>query len=195
MHTAGFVLAGGASSRMGRHKAFLMLNGRSLIHIAATAVCEAAGSVTIIGPPDLYRGFGWPVIPDGRANSGPLAGIETALNHTAADWSLVVACDMPRLNAETLRRVLDAAIHVERSQPEAICVLPESSAGRVEPLCAMYHKRSLGAISEALDGGTRKITDALPRGSIHYIRMMQDPIFQNINTPEEWGELRQTLEP
>jgi molybdopterin-guanine dinucleotide biosynthesis protein A len=181
MRTAGFVLAGGASSRMGRNKALLTIGGRTLLGIAAAAVFDAAGNVTIIGPPDLYRQLGYPVIPDGRAHAGPLAGIETALN-CAADWSLIVACDMPLMNSGTLRHILDEAL----AHPEAGCVLPESAAGHLEPLCAAYHKRLLPAISEALDAGTRKVTAALPVSSIHYIRMAADPIFQNINTPEEW---------
>jgi molybdopterin-guanine dinucleotide biosynthesis protein A len=186
MQTAGYVLAGGASSRMGRNKAFLTLGGRALIEIAAAAVREAAGSVTIVGPPEVYQELGIGIIPDGRANAGPLAGIETALKHAAAEWSLIVACDMPRLDAVTLRRIIDEA----RANPFAGCVLPESAAGRVEPLCAMYHKRSLPAIVDSLNSGIRKVADAIPSRLIHLIRMTDDPIFQNINTPEEWGELR-----
>src|SRR5579883_1837815 len=110
MATAGYVLAGGASSRMGRNKAFLISRDRTLLEIAAEAVLEAAGSVTIIGPPEIYRQFPYPVIPDLRTGAipalGPLAGIETALSHTVAAWNLVVACDMPAVNPRALARIL-----------------------------------------------------------------------------------------
>jgi molybdopterin-guanine dinucleotide biosynthesis protein A len=191
MHAAGYVLAGGASSRMGRDKAFLMLGGRTLLEIAAAAVCEAAGSVTIIGPPDRFAGLELRVIPDRRPQAGPLAGIETALLDATSDWSLIVACDMPRLNAGTLRRVLEETV----SHPDSGCILPESAAGWAEPLCAAYHKRTLPAITAALDAGTRKVTRALPSRLVHHVRMTDDPIFQNINTPEEWSELSHVLEP
>jgi molybdopterin-guanine dinucleotide biosynthesis protein A len=69
MQTAGYVLAGGASSRMGRNKAFLMLGDRTLLEIAAAAVREATGSVTIVGTPDLYQDLGFPTIADARANA------------------------------------------------------------------------------------------------------------------------------
>src|SRR5690349_10891900 len=104
MQTAGFVLAGGASSRMGTNKAFLLFQGRTLLDIAISAVRDAAGNVSLIGPPDLYHHLGLPVTPDLRPNSGPLAGIETALTHAAASgsaWTLVTACDMPRLTSDT----------------------------------------------------------------------------------------------
>jgi molybdenum cofactor guanylyltransferase len=185
MHTAGFVLAGGASSRMGRNKAFLMLGDRTLIEIVASAVREAAGNVTIIGPPEIYSHFGFPVIPDRTEGAGPpagpLVGIFTALSQTAVAWNLMVACDMPRVTPMLLLRILREA----EAHPGAGVILPESAAGFVEPLCAAYHKRVFPEISRALAAGTRKVTDALPRESIHYLRM-SDEGFQNINTPDEW---------
>jgi molybdopterin-guanine dinucleotide biosynthesis protein A len=186
MQTAGFVLAGGASSRMGRNKALLATGGRTLLEIAAEAVREAAGSVTIIGPPDLYGHFGFPVIPDGRDHTGPLAGIETALRQASADWNLIVACDMPRLYPGALRHILDEAERLDAAAADIGCVMPESAEGFPEPLCAAYHKRVSSLVSAALDRGTRKVVAALPSHLIHYIRMTNDPVFQNVNTPEEW---------
>lgn len=185
MHVAGFVLAGGASSRMGRNKAFLRFGNRTLVEIVASAVREAAGNVTIVGPPDIYRDFGFPVVADqtdlAEPLAGPLAGIETALRQSCADWNLVVACDMPRVSPALLRQILDEA----EEHPEAGCILPQSADGFAEPLCAAYSKSILPAISQALAGGIRKVTEALPRESIHYLPM-SDEGFQNINTPDEW---------
>jgi molybdopterin-guanine dinucleotide biosynthesis protein A len=188
MQAAGFVLAGGASTRMGRNKAFLMLGGRTLLEIAAAAVREAAGNVTIIGPPEIYRDFGFPVIPDRTVGAGPLAGIETALSQTSAEWNLMVACDMPRVTPGLLVRIMEEA----EGHPDAGCILPISGEGLVEPLCAAYRKSILPAISEALSRGVRKVTGALPPESIHYLRMTGADEFQNINTPEEW---RRATEP
>ena len=181
MLTAGFVLAGGASSRMGRNKAFLMLGGRMFVQIVTAAVLETAGNVTIVGRPDMYRHLGFPVIPDVRPNAGPLAGIETALRHTTTDWNLIVACDMPRVTAVALHCVLDEAL----AHPDAGCVLPQSAEGFVEPLCAVYNRRILPEISRALLSGIHKVTDALPPSTVHCFRMTGEAAFQNINTPEE----------
>ena len=167
---------------MGQNKAFLMLGGRSLIEIVADAAREAAGSVTIIGAPGLYGHLGFPVIADLRANCGPLAGIETALTHSATDWNLILACDLPGVHAAPLRRILDEAL----AHPDAACVLPQSDDGFPEPLCAAYNKRILSVISSALDAGVRKVTSALPSDQVHYLRMAGDPMFHNVNTPEEW---------
>jgi molybdopterin-guanine dinucleotide biosynthesis protein A len=184
MQTAGFVLAGGSSSRMGQNKAFLRVEGRTMIEIVAEAVKEAAGSVTIVGPPDWYRDLGYPVIPDDRPDCGPLAGIETALAHTGADWNLIAACDMPHLTSDMLAKILAEGL----AYPEAGCVLPESGNGYIQPLCAAYHKRVLPVISKALDAGIRKVEDALHGLPLHYIRISHG--FKNINTPAEFDHAR-----
>ena len=185
MQTAGFVLAGGASSRMGTNKAFLLYQGRTLLDIAISAVRDTAGNVTVIGSPELYNHLGLPVTPDLRPHSGPLAGIETALTHAAAAgsaWTLVTACDMPRLTAATLHRILNKATE----EPDAAAVFPESAPGRLEPLCAAWHIRALPFVSHALDAGIRKVTTAVPETMVRYIRLTDEEAFQNLNTPEEW---------
>lgn len=182
MRTAGFVLAGGASSRMGKNKAFLTLGDRTMIEIVAAAVRGAAGTVSIIGAREIYSPLGFPVIPDHQANLGPLGGIETALIETTCEWNLIVACDMPRVTQASLRSILDEA----EAHPHVGCILPLRGNGHIEPLYAAYNKSILPAISRALLCGIRKVTDALPQESVHHLKMSDDPVFQNINTPEEW---------
>lgn len=180
--TAGFVLAGGASSRMGTNKALLVLDGCTLLEIAISALRQAAGRVTIIGPTATYSGFGCPVIPDLRPDNGPLAGIETALTATQSTWNLIVACDMPALLPATIRQILDAAL----AAPDAAVVMPESAAGRLEPLCAAWHVRALPFIQHALDRGSRKVTGAVPKELVRTIHLNDAGAFQNVNTPEQW---------
>ena len=79
IETAGFVLAGGRSSRMGRDKSLLELDGEALVARAARRVEAAAGCVAIVGHVGRHGHFGWPVVADLRPGEGPLAGIEAAL--------------------------------------------------------------------------------------------------------------------
>jgi molybdopterin-guanine dinucleotide biosynthesis protein A len=179
--TAGFVLAGGKSTRMGRDKALLDDGRGPLVARVAAEVQKAAGHVTLIGSAERYGHLGFAVVEDLRPGNGPLGGIETALAITESAWNLVVACDMPNLTAPVLTQLL-----VFARKSNADCVLGRTSAG-VEPLFAVYRRESLPAVRTALDRGILKITDALiPLHVIHFEIDNRD-IPANVNTPEDWS--------
>ena len=182
MRRAGFVLVGGASSRMGRDKAWLAYRGRTLVEHVASEVLAAAGSATLVGPARRYGVLGYPIIPDRIPGCGPLGGIHAALCATRADWNLVVACDMPRLDRAFLAALLEEA---EGSAGE--CLVPRSGLGQPEPLCAAWHRSALAGIGKALEEGVRKMTDALARFRTVYWPVSQVRSFANANTPQEWA--------
>jgi molybdopterin-guanine dinucleotide biosynthesis protein A len=181
---AGFVLTGGKSSRMGTDKAMLVYQGAPMVVHVADAVRQAAGSVRLIGPPELYGHLGFAATPDLRPGAGPLAGIETALSLQLADWNLVTACDMPALDASWLIRLLGHA----RSFPDADCILPVTPRGP-EPLCAVYRNRALGPVRASLDAGIRKVTEALVRLHVVHFSVDNEKSMTNVNTPDEWSEV------
>src|SRR6478752_8950408 len=96
---AGFVLAGGKSTRMGRDKALLPWGEGTLVEHVAEVVRSGVGNVTVIGR-DVAD-----LIPD----QGPLGGLLTALAGMKADWALMVAVDMPNLTPEVVRGLGEAA--------------------------------------------------------------------------------------
>ncbi len=167
---------------MGRDKALLPFRGAALAGYVSAEVEAAAGSVVLIGDPQKYRQLGYAVLPDHRPGAGPLGGIESALSYTGADWNLVVACDMPGLQAEFLRGLLEAA---ERAGADALA--PAGPSGRLEPLCAAYHKRCLATLSRALDAGVRKVTDGLAGLEVARLDVDNAACFENLNTPEDWA--------
>jgi molybdopterin-guanine dinucleotide biosynthesis protein A len=181
MRRAGFVLVGGKSSRMGRDKALLPFRGATLVEHIAASVAAAADSVTLVGNPEVYRHLGYPVIADGIPDAGPLAGIQAALTASQADWNLIVACDMPRISAGFLSELLKAA---EKSNADGL--IPAGPSGLPEPLCAVYHRRCLPAISRALDRHVRKVMDGLAGLQLEIWRVPQSYWFRNLNTPREW---------
>jgi molybdenum cofactor guanylyltransferase len=181
MNSAGFVLAGGRSSRMGRDKALLPYGGRTLVEHIATVVREAAGSVTLIGPPPRYEALGLPVIADMVHECGPLGGILTALTVSTAPWNLVVACDMPSLTAESLRTLLAVT-----GVSDCDCVVPRSPSGRLEPLAAVYHRACLPVFRRAILEDRRKLTDLLAELRMISPLIPEGKWLENVNTPSEW---------
>jgi len=181
MREAGFVLAGGRSSRMGRNKALLRHLGVPLVVRAAAAVRSAAGSVTILGDAAFYSRFGWPVLPDEQSDLGPIGGLCTALEHTKAEWNLVVACDMPELSPNLLREL------IRRTQRcRSLCVAPLTETG-FEPLCAVYRRTALPEVRRAIAGGRLKMRDLLTLLDAAPVAGLDPAWFRNVNTPAEWA--------
>lgn len=167
---------------MGRDKAYLPVSGGILGSRVAAAVKAAAGNVAFVGDPARYAALGYPVIADRYPGEGPLGGILTALHQTAAEWNLVVACDMPGLAAGFLNDLLQAA---ERKSLDIL--LPETEDGMREPLCAVYHGDALATLERAFEAGIRKVTAAFPGLRVEAYPVNEVTYFQNLNTPEDWA--------
>ncbi len=178
---AGFVLAGGRSSRMGRDKALLPYRGATLVESVARTVREAAGSACLVGSPELYQRLDFPAVPDAYPGEGPLGGILTALAHSADAWNLIAACDMPGLTVDFLRGLFDRA-----ELAAADVLVPMLPSGHLEPLCAIYHIRAAPALERAFAAGVRKIAEAFESVRTCRLEVPESAMFHNVNTPEDW---------
>lgn len=187
MDVAGFVLAGGRSSRMGRDKALLPYRGTVLLDWIARQVSQAAGSAVIVGHPDRYGALGWPVIADLRPDCGPLAGIEAALEHSRADLNLIVACDLPGLAAPLLAELLEQA-----ARRDCDCLLPISPSGPKVALCGVWRRRTLRDVRWCLDRDLRSLAALYCRLTLDLLSV-EDGVWQaNVNTPEDWRNFLST---
>jgi molybdenum cofactor guanylyltransferase len=190
----GFILAGGESSRIGRDKALLELNGVTLIVRAAELVESVAETCAIVGDSVRLEGLALRVLADDFPGAGPLGGIATALRNSGAEWNLVIACDLPYLTREWLEYLVARA---DRS--DADIVLPTNDLG-AEPLCAMYRGRCLPAIRAALEAGTRKVTDGLSGIPTDFVEPSEWKefdsdrlLFKNMNSPADYEEAKMRL--
>ncbi|MEO7145698.1 MAG: molybdenum cofactor guanylyltransferase, partial [Bryobacteraceae bacterium] len=166
-----------------RDKAWLPHRGTTLAAYVAGEVLTAAGSVTLVGDPGKYAPLGHPVVADHVAGRGPLGGILTALRTTHADWNLIVACDMPAVSADFLRRLLQAA-----DACGGDCLAPRGENGRIEPLCAAYHRRCLPGLEQALASNMLKMQDVVRMLEPVFWPVTEPEWFANINTPADWSD-------
>lgn len=191
---AGYILAGGESSRMGRNKALLEIGGEALIERTARLVGEAVDKPIVVAPKAMFAGIGLECVEDDWPGAGPLGGIATVLRATNAEWNLVVACDLPYLTKEWLDYLAERA----KASP-ADAVIPENTLG-AEPLCAFYRKRGEVEIRGALERGVRKVTEGLAGLMIERIAPedwksfdSEGLLFKNMNTPADYDEARARL--
>jgi molybdenum cofactor guanylyltransferase len=185
-----FVLAGGKSSRMGTDKAFLLLEGQTLVERALELARSVTEDVRIVGARDKFAAFA-PVVEDEYAERGPLGGIHAAVSSTSSDLNLMLAVDLPFLQARFLRYLAD-----EARAANAVVTVPKA-AGGLQPLCAVY-RREFGPLAEqALSGGRNKIDTLFTQVAVRIIEedelahfAFPATMFDNLNTREEWEQAR-----
>jgi molybdopterin-guanine dinucleotide biosynthesis protein A len=149
-----FVLAGGQSTRMGRDKALLVVDGETLLEQMLEKLRAVGLTPRICGSrSDLARLA--EVVPDNFPQSGPLGGIEAALAVSDSELNLFVPVDLPGLPLQFLRWLMERA---ETSR--AVATIPRYG-DRPQPLCAVYSRRLLEGLRESLGAGRGKVMDAI----------------------------------
>lgn len=156
--TDAFVLAGGASSRMGTDKALLYFQDVPLIERALDLLRSIGLTPRIVGRrPDLEKYA--PVIPDVREQCGPLSGIEAGLLACSGEAAIFFPVDVPLLPATFLTWLLRRA---ELTQTPA--TIPRI-LGQPQPLVAVYGRALLPVITKTLDEGDYKVMRVIQRGA------------------------------
>lgn len=180
-----FVLAGGKSTRMGSDKAFVVLDGKTLLERALEATRAVTDQVLIVGLRSKFLMYA-PVVEDIFPERGPLAGIHAALMHTATDLNLVLAVDLPFMQPSFLTYLCDRA-----AETQAAVVIPRA-AGGWQPLCAVYRQQFRDAAGKALAAGQNKIDSLFANLRVSPVQESEIAqagfslgIFRNINTSEE----------
>jgi len=179
---AGAVLTGGSSTRMGVDKALLEVAGRPMVVAAATALAEAGATEIVAVGGDLaaLRGLGLDAVPDDHPGEGPLGGVLTALRRAPTDVVVVLACDMPGVDATTVAALLRALA----AEPDAD-VAAASDAGRLQPITAAYRIRALPLLAERFGAGERAVRRALEPLSVVVVEGLRPAALGDVDRPED----------
>ena len=202
--SAGVVLAGGRSSRMGTPKAALEWHGSTLLRRTAGIVARATGGPVVVVRaggqvlPELPAGT--LVVDDPRDGKGPVQGIAAGLAALAgrAETAFVCSTDMPFLHPAFIRRVL----RVLADDAAADVALPVARGYR-QPLAAAYRVR-LAETAERLVKEERLrpafLFDECAVTSLDESALRLDPVLGaldpdldsvlNVNTPEDYQDAR-----
>ena len=189
----GVLLAGGNSSRMGRNKALMPLAGHRLVDRALAVLRGIFDDLLMVtNSPDLYADLGVRMVPDLVTGKGALGGIHSAIHHADTPHCLVVACDMPFLNADVLRYLVE--------QRAGYDVVVPSVHGRPQPLHAIYGKACLEPIARRLGTNRLNVVSFFPDVRVREVTAEEltglDPeglSFRNLNTPEEFADAARRL--
>ena len=184
---SGIVLAAGRSTRMGRDKALLEVNGEPLWQRQRDVLKGGgAGEILLSARPDQpwirrARGFNG-IVHDRLTGCGPIVGITAGLERAAAPWVAALAIDLPQLTPRWF------------IQLRSYIALGVGAIGRrdgfFEPLAAIYPSELRWLAWEALARGEyslqRLVTEAVERGllRVHEITAAESSEFANWNEPE-----------
>jgi molybdopterin-guanine dinucleotide biosynthesis protein A len=190
---------------MNRDKAWLEIDGVTMIERALAAAGRVAGRLGIIvnaANPQIERyeklagSCGAKLILDLHEHLGPLGGIHTALAHCAeGESALILACDLPFITPEFLSFLRD--IHHSPTPPDVTVTLDQSN--RLQPLAAIYDPSAGAAgaleatVAQMLAANELKVDLLYSRVStrrVHFAEFAHLPgaesFFINVNTPEEY---------
>jgi len=186
------VLAGGQSKRMGQDKAFLEVGNQMVIERILSRVQPLTDDLFIsTNSPNKYRRFELRLVGDVYPNKAALGGIYSAIHAARHNHVLVVACDMPFLNVDLLRYLINLA-------PTADVVAPMIEPPQPETMHAVYSKKCLPAIESRLLANRLRIIGFFDDVTVRYVNRAEvariDPNFNsfvNMNTPEEWQTIQE----
>jgi len=182
-----FIMAGGASSRMGTDKAQLRLEQQTFTERIAETLLEITDSVSIVGRDSDDSSL--PSVADVYPKWGALGGIHAALAACSRKWAIVVACDLPFVTSE-----LFSYLAAQRMDHDA--VVPIQEDGRPQPLAALYRVDPCRQrATELIEAGRRRPVDLLDAVNTRWVAFDElrnfaraQSFFVNINTPDDYDE-------
>jgi molybdopterin-guanine dinucleotide biosynthesis protein A len=183
----GLLLSGGASRRMQRDKAHVEYDGEPQL-LRAWRLLEQITERAFVSAREDQRNdrlrMGLPMIVDAYDSIGPAAGILSAQDAYPRIAWLVLACDLPLLDATTLERLLS-----DRDPAADATVFQSRHDGLPEPLCAIWEPASHELLLQRYLSGEYCPRKALIRSNT---ALLAPPgaVLDNINTPADLERMR-----
>jgi molybdenum cofactor guanylyltransferase len=181
------ILAGGRSRRMGSDKALIDWHGIPLIQQVFAVAQACCTPICVLTPwPERYQrllpsSVTW--LQEPPTFTGPMSALALGMDAIQTPWILLLACDLPQLNATVLGKWIQAL-----PQTGGMAQVPYHQ-DRWEPLCGFYHVDALPSLKAFLAAHSDRASfqqwlhsiDAVPLGVDAAIA----PMFFNCNTPDD----------
>jgi molybdenum cofactor guanylyltransferase len=179
MNLSAIVLAGGKSSRMGQDKALIEIDGVPLLK----RTCDAARHCTDL----IYVVTSWcdrysTIISDVQwieesSPRSPIVAFAEAFEQVSTDWVLLLACDLPRLQGETLKQWT--------TQLGEIPIVVAKTDERWEPLCGFYRRDCLLSLKQYIAQDQRSFQGWLDSETVQELQVSNRQILFNCNSPDD----------
>jgi molybdenum cofactor guanylyltransferase len=200
---AAMILAGGKSSRMGRDKATIEIDGIPMLRRIYDVVAgcndteiKSIDGIYIVTPwSERYQSILPMLGTSGCANDanfiaedahrGPLVGFARGLSQIEADWVLLLACDLPNLSTSFIQGSIERLSDIPA---QSIAYLPKADRGW-EALCGFYRGNCLDSLREYINGGGQSFQGWLKAKIVTELAVDDRQILLNCNTPADLAEI------
>lgn len=183
----GLVLAGGKSTRMGHDKSAIDWHGKEQKYYLAELLQQYCDEVYISCREDQVRDIdsSYKTITDKYTDSGPSTGILSALSHHEHTAWLVIACDLPLIDEQTLNNLI-----AQRAIDKVATTYKSPHDGLPEPLITIWEPKSKEVLLSFKEKGYSCPRKALINSDTKIIEPVNPEALINANTPEDAEHVR-----
>jgi molybdopterin-guanine dinucleotide biosynthesis protein A len=188
----GLVLAGGKSKRMGQDKTVMRWHDKEQRYYVAEMLSSLCDDVFISCREEQVSEIdaNYKTLSDAIADAGPSGAILTAFKKYPESAWLVVACDLPLLDAATLQYLIE-----QRDINKAATTFESPYDGLPEPLITIWEPKSFQLLSEHIAEGFTCPRKALIRNAdqVKIVKASSPDALINTNTPEDVEKVKAIL--
>ena len=187
----GLVLAGGKSERLGYDKSKINWHGNEQRYYMADMLAPLCKTVFISCKAEQQSEINpaYNTLPDTFTGLGPYGAILSALReHPHTAW-LVIACDLPLINAEALQYL----IH-DRDVSKTATTFQSPHDNLPEPLITIWEPKAYPVLLSFLSQGNSCPRKVLLNNDIKMIQAVHPETLVNVNTPEDSEKVKNILE-
>lgn len=184
MHFTIYILAEGKSSRMGRDKGLVKINGKEMVLQCIENLIPLNQEIVIITSNLDYEEFGFRTISDNIKEQGPAQGIVTALTDCNTEQCIIVSCDMPLVTKLMIHQLTNLILN-----SDIICY----ESDYLFPFPGVYSKSILPLWKEKIAEGNLKMQSLIKQFNYKTLPIEDPELFLNVNTPEDVKLVEQKL--
>lgn len=185
----GLILVGGKSTRMGTDKGLLNYHGqpqRNFLFEQLKEVLDKNASVFLSTRAEQQIEI-LPVINDTFIGLGPFGAICSAFRQNPNVAYLVVATDLPLVNREILEMLIS-----KRNPAKIATALKGKNSDFMEPLIAIWEPKAYPILLNFLAQGYSCPRKVLINSNVQIVEV-DDAVVQNVNTPEDFENIKAQL--
>jgi len=168
---------------MGFDKCMVKVKNKFLIEIIGEKLGRIFDNIVLVtNDPEKIKGLKYKGIVDIIPDLGPVGAIYTALKSSESKYVFVTACDMPVINLDYIRYMMEI---IDNQDIDGVV---SCNSSYIEPLYAFYSINMIDTFEREIKKNNLRIFDVLNKSKIHFVEYgkvkeycIDENIFSNIN--------------